>query len=133
MISTEQKVMAMVAHGSYLLGGLGIVFVPFVLWMANGRQTFAGHHARQACLLQLVVMAVIVLICVVCGIFAVAGADEDVAVLIGIAGCGTVGIGWLVLSIIPIVQALEGKMYEYPLPGLLTKKCYDAEEESHHR
>ena len=110
MVTTEQKIMAAAAHCGYLLGGIGFIVLPLILWLINGRQSFAGHHARQAFWLQMLVLFGIVL-------FIILGAVCDSEVL-AIAGCVVISLAWFILAVMALVKAIDGKFYSYPLPGL---------------
>ena len=46
MVSTTQKLLAIAAHISYLLGGAGYLFVPLLIFLLRRDDPFTAAHAR---------------------------------------------------------------------------------------
>ena len=55
MVSTTQKLLAIAAHISYLLGGAGYLFVPLLIFLLRRDDPFTAAHARQALCVQVVI------------------------------------------------------------------------------
>ena len=114
MVTTEQKIMAAAAHCGYLLGGIGFIVLPLILWLINGRQSFAGHHARQAFWIQ--AFSVFVTLLIIAAAFVM---NVEVAVTVGIL---VQTIAWVLFSIVAAVKAINGEYYIYPVLSLCGMK-----------
>lgn len=112
-VTGEQKLLAVAAHLTYFLGGLGFIFAPLVIYLLKKDDPFVSDHAKQALVAHLVML--------------VAGAVTGILsmLLIGlllIPVLVVLGIGLLVTSILGSLKALNGEYYRYPLiQGLVEK------------
>ena len=106
MVSTTQKLLAIAAHISYLLGGAGYLFVPLLIFLLRRDDPFTAAHARQALCVQ---------------------------VVIGLLG-GVVSalmfvlVGFLLVPVLVLLgawRALNGEDYSYPLIGSLVERLDD--------
>ncbi len=109
----EQKLLAIIAHLSYLLGGLGFIIAPLVIFLLKKGDDFVYQHARQALVAHLAILVASAAVGLLCFL------------LIGILLVPVLAILWLVLlvtSIIAGVRALNGEYYQYPfVQGLVDK------------
>jgi uncharacterized protein len=114
MISTSQKLLAIVAHISYLFGGLGFVLVPLIIFMVRkDEDAFVAEHAKQAFCVQ--------------ASFAIVSAAIGILtfLLIGILFYPLLfllGIAWGICSLIAAWRALNGEDYRYPFMGPLVRR-----------
>lgn len=113
-VTGEQKLLAVIAHLAYLLGGMGLIIAPLVIMILKKEtDPFVYHHAKQA----LVAHFTAVVLTAVVGLLT--------ALLIGILLIPLVALVWLgllVTSIIATIKALNGEYYQYPLiQGLVEK------------
>ncbi len=109
VVSSEDKILAIVCHLSFLVGGLGFLLLPLVIFLVK-RETsaFVAFHAREALNFHLSLMLYIfctipVFILLAC----------FVVILIPIYAA--MGIFALVCAIIAAVRASESVYYQYPL------------------
>ena len=112
-ISGEQKLMAIAAHISYLIGGLGFVAVPLILYLLKKDDPFVYDHARQALVAHLALLA--------------AGGVAGILsfLLIGLLLWPVVivlGFLLVITSIIAAFKALNGEYYRYPLIQSIAEK-----------
>ncbi len=109
----EQKLLAIIAHLSYLLGGLGFIIAPLLIFLLKKDDSFVYEHARQALVAHLAILVASALVGLLCFL------------LIGILLVPVLVILWLVLlvtSIIAGARALNGEYYQYPfIQGLVGK------------
>jgi hypothetical protein len=116
MVSTTQKLLAIAAHISYLLGGAGYLFVPLLIFLLRRDDPFTAAHARQALCVQVVIGllggVVSALMFVLVGFLLV-----PVLVLLGLL--------WLGCSLLGAWRALNGEDYSYPLIGSLVERLDD--------
>lgn len=112
-ISGEQKLLALLAHLSYLLGGLGFIIAPLIIFMLKKDDPFVYHHARQALVAHLAIAALSLAVGLLCFL------------LIGFVLLPVIILLWLTLlvtSIIAAVKTGEGQLYYYPfIQGLVAK------------
>ncbi len=111
--SGEQKLLAILAHLAYLLGGLGFIIAPLVIFLLRKEDPFVYHHAKQALVAHLAILAASVITSLLC------------IVLVGLLLVPVIGLLWLLLlitSIIAAVKAADGQYYEYPLIQRLVNK-----------
>nr|WP_092074904.1 DUF4870 domain-containing protein [Dendrosporobacter quercicolus]NSL49804.1 DUF4870 domain-containing protein [Dendrosporobacter quercicolus DSM 1736]SDN20227.1 hypothetical protein SAMN04488502_11448 [Dendrosporobacter quercicolus] len=113
MITEQQKLLAIAAHLAYLLGGVGFVVAPLVIFFIKKDDPFIADHAKQALVAQLSLL--------------VAGAVVGFLSLLFI---GLLLIPVLALlstvifftSILAALKALNGDYYHYPfIQGLVEK------------
>lgn len=105
--------LVLLAHLSYLLGGVGFVLAPLVIFLLKKDDPFVYDHARQALVAHLTVLTVSVAV----GILSF--------LLIGLLLIPFLAILWIALivtSIIAAVNAVEGNLYRYPLIQDLVSK-----------
>lgn len=105
-ITGEQKLLAILAHLAYLLGGLGFIIAPLVIFLLRKEDPFVYHHAKQALVAHLAILAASVITSLLC------------ILLIGFLLVPVLALLWLLLlitSIIAAVKAADGQFYEYPL------------------
>lgn len=113
MVSGEQKLLAIAAHLTYFLGGLGFVVAPLVIFLVKRDDPFVADHAKQALVAHLAMLVA----GMVTGILSM--------LLIGlllIPVVALLGIALLVTSILASIKALNGEYYRYPLiQGIVDK------------
>lgn len=105
-ITGEQKLLAILAHLAYLLGGLGFIIAPLVIFLLRKEDPFVYHHAKQALVAHLAILAASVITSLLC------------ILLIGFLLVPVLALLWLLLlitSIIAAVKSADGQLYEYPL------------------
>lgn len=112
-ITGEQKLLAIIAHLAYFLGGLGFIIAPLLIFLLKKEDAFVFEHARQALVAHLVMLVVSVVVGLLC------------ALLIGVLLIPVLVIMWLglvVTSIVAAIRALNGEHYRYPfIQGLVAK------------
>lgn len=112
-ITGEQKLLALVAHLSYFLGGLGFVIAPLLIFLFKKEDAFVFDHARQALAAHLVILAASVVV----GLLSL--------LLVGLLLIPVLAVLWLALvvtSILAGLRVLSGEYYRYPLiQGLVAK------------
>ena len=104
-ITGEQKVLAILAHISYFIGGVGFILAPLVLFLLKKDDYFVYEHAKQALIAHLFILATSFIIWVSC------------LLVIGIVLLPIIAILWLILlitSVIGAIKALNGEEYKYP-------------------
>lgn len=105
-ITGEQKLLAILAHLAYLLGGLGFIIAPLVIFLLRKEDPFVYYHAKQALVAHLAILAASVITSLLC------------ILLIGFLLVPVLALLWLLLlitSIIAAVKSTDGQFYEYPL------------------
>lgn len=113
MITGEQKVLAVIAHLAYLLGGVGFIIAPLVIFLLKREDPFVYAHAKQALVAHLVILALSVITGILC------------TLIIGLLLVPVMAILWLLLlvtSIIASIRAADGRLYEYPFIQPLVEK-----------
>lgn len=112
-ITDEQKMLALIAHLAYLLGGLGFVIAPLVIFLLKRDDDFVFNHARQALVAHLVILAFSVAVGILCFL------------LIGFLLLPILAFLWIILlitSVIASINALNGEYYQYPfIQGLVNQ------------
>ncbi len=101
-VTGEQQLLAVIAHLSYLLGGLGFIIAPLVIFLLKKDDPFVADHARQALVAHLALLVTTV------------GAGILSMLLVGLLLLPFVAILWLVLlitSIIAAIKAVNGELY----------------------
>ncbi len=105
-ITSEQKILAILAHLAYLLGGLGFIVAPLIIFLVKKDDPFVYEHAKQA----LVAHIAISVFSVITGLLSM--------VLVGLLLLPVIAVLWLLLlitSIMAAIKAADGQLYEYPL------------------
>ena len=112
-ITAEQKLLAVLAHISYFLGGLGFIIAPLLIFLLRRNDAFVYEHARQALVAHLTVLVLSA------GVFLLS------FLLIGLLLLPLLAVVWLALlvtSIIASIRAADGDEYRYPfLQGLVRR------------
>jgi uncharacterized Tic20 family protein len=112
-ITGEQKLLAIIAHLSYLLGGLGFIIAPLVIFLLKKDDLFVFEHARQALVAHLCILATSVVVGMLCFLL-IGFLLLPILVILSII--------LVVTSIIAAVRVMEGQPYRYPfIQGLVTK------------
>ncbi len=112
-ITGEQKILAVLAHLAYLLGGLGFIIAPLIIFLVKKDDPFIREHAKQA----LVAHLAISVLSAITGLLSF--------VLIGLLLLPILAILCLLLfitSIMAAIKAIDGQPYEYPLIQKLINK-----------
>jgi uncharacterized Tic20 family protein len=106
-MTNKEKCFAILAHGSYLLFGIGYLFLPIILLLLSGGMCdLAKHHIKQAIKAQCFVMILFILtICL-----SIWFSDIIIMTLSII-----IVLVWFVSSIIAMVKAAGGEDFHYPL------------------
>ena len=105
-ITGEQKLLGILAHISYFLGGLGFIMAPLVIFLLKKDDPFVCEHAKQALVAHLAILAASFIVGISC------------MVLIGVLLLPLMGILWFILlvtSILGALKAFNGEEYQYPL------------------
>jgi len=113
IITGEQKILAILAHSSYFLGGLGFIIAPLVIFLLKKDDYFVYGHAKQALVAHIAIFTTSCIVGLLC------------MLLIGVLLLPIIGILWVVLfvtSIIGTIKALNGEEYQYPfIQGFVNK------------
>lgn len=112
-ITGEQKLLAILAHISYFLGGLGFIIAPLVIFILKKPDIFVYEHAKQALVAHLTILALSFIVGSLC------------VILIGVLLLPVMVVLWLILlvtSIIAASKALNGEYYQYPFIQSLVNK-----------
>ncbi len=113
MVSSEQRILAVLAHLSYLLGGIGFVLVPLGLMIWKKEDAFVHDHARNALCMHLL-MIVITALTVVLSFLLIGVFLMPVVALVALL--------WFFASLYASWKAVGGEDYMYPLTGWLVEK-----------
>lgn len=112
-ITGEQKFLAILAHISYFLGGLGFIIAPLVIFLLKKDDFFVYEHAKQALVAHIAILATSCIVGLLC------------TLLIGVLLLPVIGILWIVLlvtSVIGAIKAFNGEEYQYPfIQGFVNK------------
>ena len=104
-ITGEQKILAILAHVSYFIGGLGFILAPLIIFLLKKDDYFVYEHAKQALVAHIAIFAASCIVGILC------------TLLVGVLLLPVIGILWVVLlvtSIIGASKALNGEEYQYP-------------------
>lgn len=102
MLTNEQKILAALSHGSNFIG-LGII-APLIIMLVS-KDDYVKTQAKEALIFQLVIYA------------GMAVSIPLVVIIVGIIGLAFFGITGVVMSIIALVNVIDGKDYSYPITG----------------
>ena len=105
IITAEQKILAVIAHISYFVGGIGFIVAPLAIFLLKSEDAFVVYHAKQALVAHLVILAFSVIVSLLC------------LVVVGVLMIPILAALWLVLiitSVIAAVKAMNGETYRYP-------------------
>lgn len=103
MLTTEQKLLAALAHGGKFIGGP--IIIPLIIMLVSS-DDFVKNQAKESLVFELVMA----------GGFLVSGIL--VFVMIGILGFIAFGVLSVVFPIIAIINVAEGRDYSYPITGI---------------
>lgn len=103
MLTSEQKLLAALAHGGKFIGGP--IIIPLIIMLVSSDE-FVKNQAKESLIFELVMAGGLL----VSGIL--------VLVLVGILGLIAFGALSLVLPIIAIINVAEGRDYSYPITGV---------------
>lgn len=112
-ITGEQKMLAILAHLAYLLGGLGFIVAPLIIFLLKKDDRFVYEHAKQALIAHLAILILSIITSLLC------------MIVIGVLLLPVIALLWLLLlvtSVIAAVKAINGEYYEYPLIQKLVQK-----------
>ncbi|WP_110955034.1 DUF4870 domain-containing protein [Anaerosinus massiliensis] len=112
-ITGEQKLLAILAHIAYFLGGLGFIIAPLIIFLFKKDDDFVYEHAKQALVAHLTILTISFIVSFLC------------MLVIGVFLLPIVAIFWIILlvtSIIAASKALNGESYQYPLIQKLVDK-----------
>ena len=115
-ITGTQKGFAVLAHGAGLLGAVGFLIIPFIIWRVKKEDSFVAWHAKQALGFQLLCMAAVIVIMVV---YILLFDDIETGVYIAVIIPSFV---WFICAIFAVIKALSGELYIYPGLQFFTKK-----------
>jgi uncharacterized Tic20 family protein len=104
-ITGEQKLLAIAAHITYFLGGLGFIIAPLVIYLFKKDDFFVREHAKQALVAHLFLLILSTMVSVLC------------VLLIGILLLpilAIIGAIFFITSIIAAIKAADGQLYRYP-------------------
>ena len=104
-ITGEQKVLALLAHISYFIGGVGFILAPLVIFVLKQDDSFVYEHAKQALIAHLAMVAASFIIWASC------------TLVIGIVFLPVLAVLWLILlvtSVLGAIKAFNGETYQYP-------------------
>lgn len=105
-ITGEQKLLAIFAHLSYFLAGVGFIIAPLVIFLIKKDDSFVYEHAKQALVAHLSIVGVSLLVSSLC------------ILLVGVLLLPILALLWLTLlvtSVIGAIKAFHGEDYRYPL------------------
>lgn len=112
-VTGEQKLLAILAHLAYLLGGIGFVLAPLIIFLLKKDDPFVYDHAKQALVAHVMLLAAGVVVSLLC------------VVLIGFLLIPVLiffGIMLVITSLIAAFKALDGRSYAYPfIQGIVEK------------
>jgi uncharacterized Tic20 family protein len=109
----DQKLLAIIAHLSYLFGGLGFIIAPLLIFLLKEGDPFVREHARQALVAHLALLVAGLAVGLLCFLL-IGFLLIPVLVLLALV--------LLVTSFVASVRALNGEHYQYPfIQGLVAK------------
>ena len=117
MITAGQKMFAIAAHLSYLLGGTGFIIAPLIILFLKKDDYFVYDHAKQALAAHVILAALGMMTVFLINIFI------GILLLPIILPVGAIlGLGLVFTSIMASIKAMNGQLYQYPLiQGLVNK------------
>ncbi|NMA13865.1 MAG: DUF4870 domain-containing protein [Clostridia bacterium] len=104
-VTGEQKLLAVLAHLAYFLGGLGFVVAPLVIFLWKKDDYFVYDHAKQALVAHLMLLVAGLVVSLLC--FALIG-------LLLVPILAILVVIFVITSLIAAFQALNGNYYRYP-------------------
>jgi uncharacterized Tic20 family protein len=111
-ITWPQKALAALAHGGWLLAGVGYLLLPFIIWLCRRSDPFVAWHAKQAMICQLLYIVLLVVLTVAGAL--VFGVQDGGGVWLLVAVLIILGLVWFACAVVAIVKALNGELYTYP-------------------
>ncbi len=106
MITTEQKLLAIAAHIAWVVGGIGLIVVPLIIYVWRKNDPFIAQHAKQALVAQLTMFVISSLVSLL------------MVILIGfllLPALALFWIGFFIAAIMAVVRAADSRPYYYPL------------------
>ncbi|ATW26517.1 DUF4870 domain-containing protein [Candidatus Formimonas warabiya] len=112
-VSGEQKFLAVIAHLAYLLGGVGFIIAPLIIFLWKKDDPFVYDHAKQALVAHVMLLVAGLVVGLLC------------MVLVGLLLVPVLLILAIILvvtSLIAAWRAIEGRLYAYPfIQGIVAK------------
>lgn len=112
--STENKILALVAHLGFLTG-VGFIIAPLLIWLLKKDSPFVAHHAKQALIWQGATAVVGAVYCT--GGFVLSFFTGGLAAILLVPFSLALGLLMMVPAVIAAVKVFENKEYLYPLTG----------------
>ena len=110
-ISWPRRLAAAITHASWIVGGLGAVWLPLLFWLLFRKDDFVRPHAKQALSWQ--VLSLIFVGAVGVGVVLAGLADQDMQTA-AISLCAAI-VPTAIFPFIGTVKALAKEPYGYPL------------------
>lgn len=113
MVTTEQKILAILCHLGYLIGAVSLIIVPLIIFFWKKDDPFVRDHAKQALVAQTVLAVLGLVVSVLC------------IILIGlllVPVLAVVYILFLICAFIGAYRAFNGEYYRYPFIQDLVEK-----------
>lgn len=110
-ISLARRLVAAIAHASWIVVGFGAVWLPLIFWLLFRKDAFVRPHAKQALAWQ--ILSIVFVGVVGVGVVLAGLADTDMqtaAIILCVAIVPTV-----IFPFIGTVKALAKEPYGYPL------------------
>ena len=112
-VTGEQKLLAILAHLAYFLGGIGFVIAPLVIFILKKDDPFVYDHAKQALVAHVMLLVASLVVTLLC--FLLIGFLLVPVLLI-------LALIFVITSIIAAFKALDGRLYAYPfIQGIVRK------------
>ncbi|MEL7564607.1 MAG: DUF4870 domain-containing protein [Dehalobacterium sp.] len=112
-VTGEQKLLAILAHLAYFIGGIGFIIAPLVIFLVKKDDPFVYDHAKQALVAHVMLLIASVVVALSCILL--------IGVLL-IPVLFVLGIIFVITSLIAAFRALDGKLYAYPfIQGIVNK------------
>ncbi len=105
MVTTEQKLLAIAAHIAWVVGGIGLIVVPLIVYVVRKNDPFVAHHAKQALVAQLTMFVMSSLVSLL------------MMILIGfllLPALALLWIGFFVAAVMAVVRAADSRLFYYP-------------------
>ncbi|HHT62940.1 MAG: DUF4870 domain-containing protein [Bacillota bacterium] len=112
-VTGEQKLLAILAHLAYFLGGIGFVIAPLVIFILKKDDPFVYDHAKQALVAHVLLLVASVVVSLLC--FLLIGFLLIPVLLI-------LALIFVITSLIAAVRALDGRPYAYPFIQRIVNK-----------
>ena len=110
-LTWPQRIAAAATHASWIISGVGAVWLPLLLWLVFQKNDFVRPHAKQALAWQ--VLALVFVCAVAFGTVLAGLADSNIEVAAAILVVAIVPS--VIFPFIGTVKALSCEPYGYPL------------------